>query len=247
MKILVCITKTPDTTSKVAFKNDNTQFDDAGVQWIINPYDEWYSLVKAVELKETDPSAILHILTLGDAGSDAILRKALSIGGDEAIRINGTGHDAFYIASQIAAVAKQGSYDLILTGKESIDYNSASVGATLAALLDWPYAALTNKLSVAGSEATITHEIDGGEETLKAALPLVIGSTKGLAEQRIPNMRGIMGARSKPLHVTEPIAAESLTEITSFELPAAKAGVRLIEAGQEAELVRLLQEEAKVI
>lgn len=247
MKILVTLSKTPDTTSKVAFTDNDTQYDTTGVQWIINPYDEWYSLVKAVELKEKDPSITIHIVTVGDASSDAILRKALSIGGDEAIRVNKVSNEPFDIASQLAQVAKAGSYDLIFTGKESIDYNAASVGAILAELLDLPFVPLATKLELNGTTATIVREIEGGEETDEVALPFVIGTTKGLAEQRIPNMRGIMGARSKPLNVVEPAATETQVEVVKFELPQAKSGVKLFEPGQEEELVKILHEKEKVI
>ncbi|PZP52546.1 MAG: electron transfer flavoprotein subunit alpha [Pseudopedobacter saltans] len=247
MKILVTISKTPDTTSKVAFTDNDTQYDTTGVQWIINPYDEWYSLVKAVDLKEKDASHIVHIVTVGDASSDAILRKALAIGGDEAIRINKISTEPFDIASQIAHIAKEGNYDLIFTGKESIDYNAASVGAILAELLELPFVPLSNKLTFNASVATISREIEGGEEINEVSLPFVIGTTKGMAEQRIPNMRGIMAARSKPLKVVEPIPTEAEVEIIQYELPKAKSGVKLFEPGQESELVKVLHETEKVI
>ena len=247
MKILVCISKTPDTTSKIAFKNNNTQFEEAGVQWIINPYDEWYALVRAIELKEKDASIVIHLVTAGGADADPVIRKALALGGDEAIRINTTGDDSFYIASQIAEVAKQGAYDLILTGKETIDYNSSSIGGAVAGLLDMEFVSLATKFNLAGTTATVTREIEGGEETAEVSLPLVVSCAKGVAEQRIPNMRGIMAARTKPLKVVEPAAIDALTHIVSYELPPAKAGVKLVAADNVAELVRLLHEEAKAI
>jgi electron transfer flavoprotein beta subunit len=245
MKILVCISKTPDTTAKIAFKDNNTKFAADGVQWIINPYDEWYALVRAIELKEKDPISVLHLVTVALADTDPIIRKALALGGDEAIRINADSHDSFYIASQIAEVAKQGSYDLIFTGKETIDYNGSSIGGMVAELLDLPYISLATKFDVNNTTATVTREIEGGEETDEVNLPAVVSCQKGVAEQRIPNMKGIMGARTKPLKVVEPIAADALTAIVSFELPPAKAGVKLIPADNPAELVRLLHEEAK--
>lgn len=247
MKILVCIAKTPDTTSKIAFKNGNTQFDDQGVQWIINPYDEWYALVRAIELKEKDPATVLHLLMVGGADADPIIRKALALGGDEAIRVNATElDDSYYVASQIAAIAKDG-YDLILTGKETIDYNGSSIGAMVAELLEVPYISLATKFELNGSQAVINREVEGGEETNEASLPLVVSATKGMAEARIPNMRGIMSARTKPLKVVEPVAVESLTAIRNYELPPAKAGVKLVSPDNIGELVRLLHEEAKVI
>ena len=247
MKILVCISKTPDTTAKIAFTDNNTKFDENGVQWIINPNDEYYALVRAIELKEADPSSTIHLINVGTADSDVIIRKALALGGDEAIRVNAENLDSFGIASQIAAVAKDGGYDLIFLGKETIDYNGSSVGGMVAELLNMPYVSLASKFDLSGSTATVAREIEGGEEICEVSLPVVVSCNKGMAEQRIPNMRGIMAARTKPLKVVEPIAAPALTEITSFSLPPAKAGVKLIDPDNVAELVRLLRDEAKVI
>jgi electron transfer flavoprotein beta subunit len=247
MKILVCISKTPDTTAKIAFTDNNRKFVTEGVQWIINPYDEWYALVRALEIKEKDPSSILHLVMAGGADCDVVIRKALALGGDEAIRINTEPKDSFYVASQIAAIAEGAGYDLIMTGKETIDFNGASVGGMIAGLLDLPFISLAAKLDLVGMEATLVREIEGGEETVEVRLPLVIGCQKGMAEQRIPNMKGIMGARSKPLKVVEAVGAESFTEIIAFELPPAKKGVKMIPADQPEELIRLLHEEAKLI
>src|SRR5450432_2344242 len=247
MKILVCISKTPDTTAKIAFSDNNRKFVTDGVQWILNPYDEWYALVRAIEIKEKDPSAVLHLIMVGGADCDPVIRKALALGGDEAIRINTEPGDSFYVASQIEAVAKTAGYDLIFTGKETIDFNGASVGGMLAGLLDIPFISLAAKLEITASMATLVREIEGGEETVEMKLPLVIGCQKGMAEQRIPNMKGIMGARSKPLKVVEPLTVEPLTETVSFELPPSKKGVKMVAADNQEELIRLLHEEAKII
>lgn len=247
MKILVCISKTPDTTAKIAFTDNNTKFAEAGVQWIINPYDEWYALVRSIELKESDASTIVHLITVGGADNEPIIRKALALGGDEAIRVNGETRDGYYVASQIASIAKAGNYDLVLTGKETIDYNGSSIGGMISELLELPYVSLATKLELQGNKATITREIEGGEEIVEAQLPLVLSCQKGMAEARIPNMRGIMGARTKPLKVVEPVQVDAMTSITSFELPPPKAGVKLISPDNVEELVRLLHEEAKVI
>ncbi len=247
MKILVCISKTPDTTAKIAFTDNNTKFSEAGVQWIVNPYDEWYALIRAIELKEKDPAATLHLLNVGGADNDPVIRKALALGGDEAIRVNTAGGDSHFIAAQIAAVAEQDQYDLIFTGRETIDYNNSSVGGMVAEMLDRPFISLATKFELNGDTATVTREIEGGEEVVELALPLVVSCQKGMAEQRIPNMKGIMGARTKPLRVVEPIAAESLTSVVSFETPPPKAGVKMVAADNPAELLRLLREEAKVI
>ena len=247
MKILVCISKTPDTTAKIAFTDNNRKFAAEGVQWIINPYDEWYALVRAIELKEKDPTIVLHLITVATADADAIIRKALALGGDEAIRVNADSQDSFFIASQIASVARDGGYELIFAGKETIDYNGSSVGGMIAGILDLPYLSLAAKFDLAGNTATVVREVETGEETEEVSLPAVISCQKGMAEQRIPNMKGIMGARSKPLKVVEPLAVEPFTEIVSFELPPAKKGVKMVPADRPEELITLLHDEAKLI
>ena len=246
MKILVCISKTPDTTAKIAFTDNNTKFAEAGVQFILNPYDEWYALVRAIELKEADSSVQIHLVNVGGAANDPVIRKALALGGDEAIRVNAESEDSFFVASQISEVAKQNSYDLIFTGKETIDHNRSSVGGMVAELLDLPFVSLATKFELNGTVATISREIEGGEEVNEVSLPVVVSCQKGMAEQRIPNMKGIMGARTKPLKVVEPVAADELTSVISFELPPPKAGVKLVPPDQPEELVRLLHEEAKL-
>lgn len=245
MKILVCLTKSPDTTAKISFTDNNTKFAEAGVQWIINPYDEWYALVRAIELKEKDPSTVVHLITVGGADTEPIIRKALALGGDEAIRVNASSHDSYYIASQIAPIAKDG-YDLVFTGKETIDYNGSSIGGMVAELCDLPFISLAEKFELNGNSAVVTREIEGGDETCEVSLPLVVSCQKGMAEQRIPNMKGIMGARTKPLKVIEPQPVETLTSIEKFDTPPPKAGVKLVPADNPAELVRLLHEEARV-
>lgn len=245
MKILVCISKTPDTTAKIAFTDNNAKFAEAGVQWIINPYDEWYALVRSIELKEADGSTAIHLVTVGGADAEPIIRKALALGGDEAFRINAEPSESYFVASQIAEIAK--GYDLVLLGKETIDYNGGAVGGMLAELLDAPYVANATGLQITGTTATVKREIEGGEETLEASLPLVVSCQKGMAEARIPNMRGIMAARTKPLKVVEPASAEALTQYVAFQLPPAKAGVKLVSADNVDELVRMLHEEARAI
>jgi len=247
MKILVCISKTPDTTAKITFADNNTKFAEAGVQWIINPYDEWYALIRAIELKEADASTIIHLVNVGGPDSDAIIRKALALGGDEAIRVNAEPTESFFVATQIAEIAKTGAYDIILTGKETIDYNGSSVGAMLAELLDLPFIALATNFQLNGSTATVKREIEGGEETTEVSLPVVLSCQKGMAEARIPNMRGIMAARTKPLKVIEPVTVEAQTHVSEFVLPPAKAGVKLVSPDNAEELIRLLHEEARAI
>lgn len=246
MKILVCISKTPDTTAKIAFTDNNTKFNEAGVQFIINPYDEWYALVRALELKES-LGATVHLITVGGADCDPVIRKALALGGDEAFRVDADSQDSYYIAAQIAEHAKAQAYDIIFTGKETIDYNGAGIGGMVAELLDLPYVSIAAKFDLNGTVATINREIEGGEEICTVNLPVVVSCQKGMAEARIPNMRGIMAARTKPLTVVTPAAADTLTSIVSFELPPAKAGVKMISPDNVEELVKLLHDEAKVI
>ncbi len=247
MKILVCISKTPDTTAKIAFTDNNTKYASDGVQWIINPYDEWYALVRAIELKETDPSATIHLINVGGADAEPIIRKALALGGDEAIRINSESSDGYFVASQIAAIAAEGNYDLIFTGKETIDYNGSSLAGMLSEKLSIPHISQAVKFELNNHKALVTREIEGGEEVCESSMPVVVSCQKGMAEQRIPNMKGIMGARTKPLKVLEPVDVEELTSVVSFEMPPAKAGVKLISPDQPEELARLLREEAKAI
>ncbi len=247
MKILVCVSKTPDTTAKIAFTDNNTKFAEAGVQWIINPYDEWYALIRAIELKEKDPSATIHLITVGGADAEPVIRKALALGGDEAIRINANPTESYFVAAQIAEVAKSGNYDLVFTGKETIDYNGGAVGGMLAEFLNTPYVAMATGFELNGNNATIKREIEGGEETVEVSLPVVVSCQKGIAEARIPNMRGIMAARTKPLKVVEPVPVEPLTKFAEFQLPPPKAGVKLVSPDNVDELIRLLHEEARAI
>jgi electron transfer flavoprotein beta subunit len=247
MKILVCICPVPDTTTKIAFGDNNTTFSTAGVTFIINPYDEWYSLVRALELKESDPSTTIHLITVGKADAEPVIRKALALGGDEAIRIDTDSNDPYVVAGQIAAFAAGQGYDLVLCGKESIDYNNGAVGAMLAELLDMNYLGFVSRVDVAGNTVTVVREIDGGDETDACNLPLVVSCQKGVAEARIPNMRGIMAARTKPLKVVPPAAIDTLSAIVAYEMPPAKTGVKMISADNMDELVQLLHSEAKVI
>lgn len=247
MKILVCIAQVPDTTAKIAFTDGDKKFDQNGVTMIINPYDEWYALVRALELKEAGIASEVHLVTVGDAAAEAVMRKALALGGDQAFRINANTEDSFQIAANIAAFAKDKAYQLILTGKESIDYNNASIGGLVAGLLDYNFVGFATKLDIAGDTATTTREIEGGTETDTISLPAVISCQKGMAEARIPNMKGIMSARTKPLTVVEADSTASLTEIVKFEMPPAKSGVKLFNIDQMDELVAALHNEAKVL
>jgi electron transfer flavoprotein beta subunit len=246
MKILVCISKTPDTTTKITFTENNTKFNDQGVSFIINPSDEWYALVRALELKESLGGTV-DVVSVGGEDYEPVIRKALALGADSAIRVNAVAADAYVTAVQIAHVAGEGSYDLILTGKETIDYNGSGVGGMVAALRELPYVSLATRLEVDGGKASFRREIEGGEEVGEAALPLVVSCMKGMAEPRIPNVRGIMTARTKPIRVAEPVEAAPLTEVVDFRTPPPREGVKMVPADDMDELVRLLHTEAKVI
>ena len=248
MKILVCISHVPDTTSKINFTNGDTEFDTNGVQFVINPNDE-FGLTKAVVLKEQN-GATVTVVNVGGADAEATLRKALAIGADEAIRVNAIPTDGMFVAKQLANVAKQGNYDLIIAGKESLDYNGGMVPGMLSALLGYNFVNSCTGLEVDGSNAKAVREIDGGKEILSTTLPLIIGGQKGLVEEkdlRIPNMRGIMMARSKALTIVEPTSDVAATKAVKFEKPAPKSTVKLVTADNLDELVNLLHNEAKVI
>ncbi|MCH2229969.1 MAG: electron transfer flavoprotein subunit beta/FixA family protein [Crocinitomicaceae bacterium] len=246
MKILVCISKSPDTTSKIAFTDGNSKFDENGVQYIVNPYDEWFALVRALELKESKGGSV-SIITVGSAADEAVMRKALAIGADEAIRIDTEPVDAYYVSMQIAEYAKANGFDMVLTGKETINYNGSQVGGMIAEGMDLPFISLASKLDVAGNTATLETEIIGGLQTVEVELPVVISCAKGMAEQRIPNMRGIMAARTKPLNVVPAADVAKLTTFESYSLPEAKSAVKMIDPENMDELVTLLHNEAKVI
>lgn len=246
MKILVCISKSPDTTTKISFSENNTRFDEMNVQWIVNPYDEWYSLVKALELKEANGGTVTCI-SVGEADYDPIIRKALAIGADDAVRIDAIPNDAAFVARQIGEYAKDKNFDLLFTGKETLDYNGFQVGAMLAEILDLPFISIVHNLEVNGNVVTLDREIQGGMEVVEVEMPLVLSSAKDLAEQRIPNMRGIMSARTKPLTVVEAVDMEKTTESVSFSLPPEKGSCKFIDPENAGELIKLLHEEAKVI
>jgi electron transfer flavoprotein beta subunit len=246
MKILVCVSKTPETTAKIAFANNHTAFDPTGVQFIMNPYDEWYALVRAIELQEAHGGTVT-IINVGTAENDTVIRKGLAIGASEAVRIDAAPKSALFTARQIAEYARGKDFDLIFAGKETIDYNGAEVGAMIAEYLDLPFVSFANKLLMEGNTATVSREIEGGSEVVEVQTPCVISAAKGLAEQRIPNMRGIMMAKQKPLQVVPPVEFEDLATASSYELPNTKTSVKLVSPDDMDELVRLLHEEAKAI
>ena len=248
MKILVCISHVPDTTSKINFTDNDTEFDISGVQFVINPYDE-FVLTRAMWFKEKQ-GATVTVVNVGNSSTEPTLRKTLAIGADDAIRVNAEPSDGFFVAKQLAEIAKKGNYDLILAGKESIDYNGGMVPGMISAILDYDFVNACVKLEVDGTSATIAREIDGGKEILSADLPLVIGGQKGIVEEkdlRIPNMRGIMMARKKPLQVVDPIDFDPTTKSVKFEKPNPKGACKIIDKENLDELISLLHYEAKVI
>ena len=248
MKILVCISHVPDTTSKINFVDNDSQFDTNGVQYVINPNDE-FGLTRAIWFQEQQ-AANVTVVNVGGPETEPTLRKALAIGANEAIRVNAAATDGFYVAKQLAAVIKTGNYDLVIAGKESLDYNGGMVPGMIAGLLGYNFVNSCTELTIDGTAAKASREIDGGKELVSTSLPLIIGGQKGLVEEkdlRIPNMRGIMTARTKVLTVLEPVEANIETKAIRFEKPAAKSAVKIISADNLDELINLLHNEAKVI
>ncbi len=248
MKILVCISHVPDTTSKINFTEDNTKFDTNGIQYVINPHDE-YALTRAVWFKEKQGASIT-VVTVGNQSVEPTLRKTLAIGADDAIRVDAEPKDAFYVAKQLAEVVKQGDYKIVITGRESIDYNGAMVPGFLAASLDYNFVNACIGVEIDGNNVTATHEIDGGHEDLATSLPVVLAGQKGLVEEnelRIPNMRGIMMARKKPLTVVVATDVEASSKTLNFEKPPVRGACKLVDADNVDELINLLHNEAKVI
>ena len=245
MKILVCITNVPDTTAKITFTDNDSKLNKAGVQYIIGPYDD-YALARAVELKEQSGGSVT-VLHVGEADADPQIRKALAIGADDAIRVNADPVDSYFVAAQIAHIAEQNQYDLILMGRESIDFNSGVVHGLVGEMLGIPSYSPVMKLDIEGTTATLAREIDGGKETLTASLPLVLGCQEPISEWKIPSMRGIMTARTKPLAVLEPTAVDVLTTPQKYTLPAPKGACKMIPAAEAETLIKLLRTEAKII
>jgi electron transfer flavoprotein beta subunit len=245
MKILVCISNVPDTTTKITFTDNNTQFNTNGVQFIINPYDE-IALARAIELTDGGNGTVT-VINVGEIATEPTIRKALAIGATDAVRINTKPHDAWFVAFQIAEYIKANPFDLILTGRESIDYNGSKVAGMIGELLDIPSVSIIKKLDVDGGNVTVEREIEGGKEVLTIPLPIVAGTAEGVAEPKIPNMRGIMSARTKPLSVIEPVDVALFSEVLSFETPVPRGQVKLVPADDPAKLIELLHAEARVI
>ncbi|HUX55604.1 MAG TPA: electron transfer flavoprotein subunit beta/FixA family protein [Bacteroidales bacterium] len=249
MKILVCISNVPDTTTKIKFAEGNTSIDTSGIQWVINPWDE-LSLTRALELKDDAASGItsVTVVHVGPVTSEPTIRKALAIGADDAIRVNAESSDAWFVAAQIAEVVKNEQFDIIMCGIESSDYNGSVVGGMISEFLGFPSVSAVSDLNIENGQPVLTREIDGGKEVVTVPTPFVAIVQKGIAkEPRIAAMRGIMMARSKPVKLVEPAAVESLTEIVVFEKPAPRAACKYIDADNPAQLIDLLQNEAKVI
>lgn len=249
MKILVCISHVPDTTTKIKFVNSNTVFDAAGVQWIINPWDE-LALTRALDIKDAQAGVIesITVANVGLAETEPTIRKALAIGADKAIRINTEPKDAYLIASQLAEVIKKDNYDVVFCGIESCDYNGSTVGGMLAEMLNITSVSAVTFFDIENGQIKLKREIDGGQEVVTTQTPFIAIVQKGICkEPRIPSMRGIMGARTKPLQVVEPVAAEPLVEFVNYEYPKPKGTCKKIDPENVKDLVQLLHNEAKVI
>jgi electron transfer flavoprotein beta subunit len=245
MKILVCISHVPDTTAKINFTPDNKEFVSQGVTFIINPYDE-IALARAIELTDSGKGTVTAI-NIGDASTEPTIRKALAIGATDAIRVNAVPRDAYFVARQVAHIAKQHNYDIILCGRESSDHNGASVPSMIAEMLGVPSVSSAKKLDVDGTAATLEMEIEGGKEIVSTAFPFVAGASEGMAEPKIPNMRGIMSARTKPLTVAEAVDAPQLAKVVSYGKPAARSSVKMVAVEDAGKLWEMIREEKKVI
>jgi len=249
MKILVCISNVPDTTTKIKIAEGNASIDTTGIQWVINPWDE-LSLTRALELKDDATNEVnsVTVVHVGPATTEPTIRKALAIGADNAIRVNAASSDAWFVASQIAEVVKSEQFDIIMCGIESSDFNGSMVGGMISEFLGIPSVSAVSGLKIENGQPVLTREIDGGKEVVTVPAPFVAIVQKGIAkEPRIAAMRGIMMARSKPVKVVEPVSVEPLTEIIGFEKPASRAACKYIDAENPAQLIDLLQNEAKVI
>ena len=248
MKILVCISHVPDTTSKINFKDDNSKFDSNTVQFVINPNDE-FGLTRAMWFKERQ-GATVDVVNVGDSETEPTLRKALAIGADTAIRVDTQAKDGFAVAIEISKIAKDGGYDLIIAGRESIDYNGGMVPGMISALTNINFIDKCIALNISGNSVEAAREIEGGKENISTQLPLIIGSQKGLVEEsdlRIPNMRGIMMARKKELVVVKTTEDPSATHSKSFEKPQPKGDVTLVSPDDIEKLIDLLHNEAKAL
>jgi electron transfer flavoprotein beta subunit len=249
MKILVCISNVPDTTTRIKFAEGNTSIDTSGIQWVINPWDE-LSLTRALELKDDALNGVKSVTVahVGTAVSEPTIRKALAIGADDAIRINYNAPDAYSVAARLAEVIKMEGFDIIMCGIESSDFNGSAVGGMISEFLGIPSVSSVSGLKIENGTPVLTREIDGGRESVKVPVPFVAVVQKGIAkEPRIASMRGILTARTKPVRLYEPAAVEGLTETAGFEKPAPRAACKYIDAENPAQLIELLQNEAKVI
>lgn len=247
MKILVAISQVPDTTAKISFTDNNTKFNPDGVQFIINPYDEWYALVRALEIKEAGKAEKVSLINVGLSDADPIIRKGLALGADDSYRIDADPTDAHFVAQQLAQFIKNNPYDLIMLGKETISYNGGLVAGILAGMLDYPLISSASKLDVNDNSIIAHQDIQGGYQVIECTLPAVVSASKGMAEQRIPNMKGIMAARTKPLNVIPAYPVNITSTYKQFELAPGRTSCKFIDPNNVEELVNLLHTEAKVI
>ncbi len=246
MKILVCISHVPDTTTKIQFDEGGGALNKTGVTFVINPYDE-FGLSRAIGFKEEGKSVSITALCVGGPEVQPTLRKALAIGADDAVRINCQPSDSAFVAHQIAKYAEGKEFHIIFTGKESIDYNGAMVPGMVAEHLSMPFVSFATKMDLIDEEHAVLHrEMDGGDEVVESPLPMVVSCQKGISEWRIPNMRGIMAARKKPLSVVSPQEVDEYISTAKFEYPPAKGACTYFQAEETDKLVDALIQEGLI-
>lgn len=239
----------PDTTTKVKFTPDFAKLDAAGIQWVINPWDE-LSITRALDLKDNQANGIqaVSVAHVGRTGCESVIRKALAIGADDAFQVNAEPFDAYFVAAQLAEIIKKNTFDIILCGIESSDHNGSTVGGMLAEFLGYPSVSAVSALNIENGQVSLIRDIDGGKEVVTVPSPFVAIVQKGIAKDpRIASMRGIMMARSKPVTVSDPVPCEPLTRVLKFEKPQPRSACKFIDPENPRQLIELLQNEAKVI
>lgn len=248
MNILVCISQVPDTTTKVAVGPDGTSMNPAGVKFILNPYDE-FALEEGLRQREKHGGAVTAV-SVGPDSVKEVLRTALAMGVDAATHVKDDQRaDSFVVASSIAELVKETSPDLVIFGRQSIDFDSFQLPSMVAELLGWADVPMVSTLAIDGTNLTAESDIEGGKYAITCALPCVISAQKGLNDPRYPKLPDIMKAKSKPIAERAASGAAARTTTVSMTLPVTKRLNKVLGDSDAdlRELVRLLHEEAKVI